>query len=55
MKHILILLLTILSSLHVSAQDSWQLVWSDEFNTKGRPDEATWNYEVGFALNREAQ
>ena len=31
MKHILTLLLTILSILHVSAQDSWQLVWSDEF------------------------
>ena len=55
MKHILTLLLTILSSLHVSAQDSWQLVWSDEFNTEGRPDESTWNYEVGFVRNHEAQ
>ena len=55
MKHILTLLLTILSILHVSAQDSWQLVCSDEFNTEGRPDEATWNYEVGFVRNHEAQ
>ena len=33
----------------------WQLVWSDEFETDGRPDPATWNYEQGFVRNHEAQ
>src|SRR5215831_10322110 len=27
--------------------DRWQLVWSDEFNYKGLPDEAKWGYDVG--------
>ncbi len=32
------------------AQDStktWKLVWQDEFNYKGLPDSAKWNYAVG--------
>ena len=33
----------------------WKLVWSDEFNTPGRPDRAKWGYERGFVRNREAQ
>jgi beta-glucanase (GH16 family) len=34
---------------------NWQLVWSDEFERDGRPDESTWNYEEGFVRNHEAQ
>lgn len=34
------------------AQD-YKLVWSDEFDRTGRPDTAVWNYENGFARNRE--
>ena len=30
----------------VSAQD-WVLVWSDEFNIPGLPDENKWSYDVG--------
>lgn len=46
------LLLTWVANL--TAQE-WQLVWSDEFDRDGRPDEATWNYERGFVRNHEAQ
>lgn len=40
--------------LSAAAQD-WQLVWSDEFNTEGALDKATWNFEKGFARNEELQ
>ena len=33
----------------------YQLVWCDEFNTDGRLDDASWNYERGFTRNRELQ
>lgn len=38
-----------------SAQEGWELVWSDEFATDGRLDAAIWNYENGFARNQEHQ
>lgn len=31
------------------------LVWSDEFDTPGRPDPARWSFEHGFVRNREMQ
>ena len=55
MKHMILLLFSFLPVLQVSAQDSWQLVWSDEFNGEGRPDEASWNFEMGFVRNHEDQ
>ena len=33
----------------------YQLVWSDEFNTDGRPDPKRWAYETGFIRNNELQ
>lgn len=33
----------------------YRLVWSDEFNTPGRPDSLKWNYEHGFVRNEELQ
>lgn len=36
-------------------QASWKLVWSDEFNSGGQPDAASWVYEQGFVRNRELQ
>jgi beta-glucanase (GH16 family) len=34
---------------------SWNLVWSDEFNSNGPPNPANWNYERGFVRNHELQ
>ena len=43
-------------SIHISAQqEQWQLVWSDEFNIDGAPDESVWNFENGYSRNMEAQ
>jgi len=36
-------------------QDGYRLVWSDEFNTTGRPDSNAWSYEHGFVRNEELQ
>jgi beta-glucanase (GH16 family) len=33
----------------------YKLVWSDEFNKDGRPDEKIWSYEQGFVRNEELQ
>src|SRR3954451_22390832 len=33
----------------------WKLVWSDEFDHPGLPDQTKWNYEVGFVRNHESQ
>lgn len=33
----------------------WKLVWSDEFDRDGLPDEKKWGYETGFIRNHEMQ
>jgi beta-glucanase (GH16 family) len=33
----------------------YKLVWNDEFNKNGKPDEANWKYENGFVRNKELQ
>lgn len=33
----------------------WNLVWSDEFNYKGKPDPERWGYELGYIRNYEEQ
>jgi beta-glucanase (GH16 family) len=38
-----------------TAKKGWELVWADEFNKEGLPDESKWDYEVGFIRNREKQ
>jgi hypothetical protein len=38
----------------IQAQE-WKLVWSDEFDTEGKPDSNNWNYEHGFVRNEELQ
>lgn len=55
MRRIIIVFLTLMPILPICAQDSWQLVWSDEFNGEGRPDESAWNFETGFVRNHEDQ
>ncbi len=34
---------------------NWKLVWSDEFNYSGLPDQSKWNYEEGFVRNHEKE
>lgn len=38
-----------------TAPSGWTLAWSDEFETPGAPDPATWDYEEGFLRNEESQ
>jgi len=33
----------------------WKLVWADEFDSAGAPDQTKWDYERGFIRNRELQ
>ncbi len=45
-----------LFTLNLTAADSnWTLVWSDEFDAPGLPDETKWAYEEGFIRNKEQQ
>ena len=39
----------------IAAPDGYQLVWSDEFNTDGRPDPTKWKPVTGFIRNNERQ
>lgn len=34
---------------------NWKLVWSDEFNYRGLPDDTKWSYESGFVRGVEKQ
>ena len=33
----------------------WKLVWEDNFDKPGLPDEKIWSYEVGYIRNKEEQ
>lgn len=43
------------SSSTAQKNEKYKLVWFDEFNKRGRPDSAKWNYERGFVRNEELQ
>lgn len=36
-------------------QEKWKLVWEDNFDKDGFPDEKIWGYEVGYIRNNEEQ
>lgn len=38
-----------------SLEKEWELVWSDEFEYEGLPDETKWSYESGFVRGFESQ
>ena len=54
LSHCLCGVLLGLFTMQVQAQE-WKLVWSDEFNQDGKPNETVWSYEQGFVRNNEAQ
>jgi beta-glucanase (GH16 family) len=35
--------------------DQWKLVWAEEFDKVGAPDEEFWDYEIGYIRNQELQ
>jgi beta-glucanase (GH16 family) len=49
-----ILLIGMFLTLTANSQ-TFKLVWSDEFNGKGAPDPAKWDYELGYVRNNELQ
>ncbi len=52
MKTTILILLAMTASVF---SGDWKLVWSDEFNTDGRPDAGKWSYETGYIRNNEIQ
>jgi beta-glucanase (GH16 family) len=36
-------------------KNRWDLVWSEEFDNTGKPNEEFWDYETGYVRNRELQ
>src|SRR6187551_1918005 len=51
---VLLLFVFVLIS-NISYSQTYKLVWSDEFNGKGLPDSAKWDYELGYIRNDELQ
>jgi beta-glucanase (GH16 family) len=50
-----LLFLNLIMSLSFPAYAQYKLVWADEFNNDGPPDEANWKPEIGFVRNHEQQ
>ncbi len=38
-----------------SQKTNWKLVWEDDFNGNGLPNDNVWSYEEGYIRNKEAQ
>jgi hypothetical protein len=51
----ILIILLLLSGCKAEKAQTWELVWSDEFDYKGLPDPAKWGNEVGFIRNNELQ
>jgi beta-glucanase (GH16 family) len=49
------LVVAFLSLSLIGNSQAWKLVWSDEFDKNGLPDETKWGNEVGFIRNNELQ
>src|SRR4030042_5093296 len=52
---VVFILLLFLSGCKAEKDQSWELVWSDEFDYTGLPDASKWGNEVGFIRNNELQ
>jgi len=49
------MVLFLLLSCGLAQAAEYKLVWSEEFDTPGRPDSTRWDYEEGFVRNEELQ
>src|SRR5690242_17628361 len=49
MKYLIIV--AVAAILACNETDKRKLVWSDEFNTPGKPDDAKWTYDLGNGQN----
>src|SRR5574340_689762 len=54
MKKLLFFLL-IFSACTSEKNDDWKLVWSDEFDQEGLPDEKNWGNDICYIANNELQ
>ncbi|NQT38823.1 MAG: glycoside hydrolase family 16 protein [Planctomycetes bacterium] len=54
MKTLAFVVLVVSLALPAGAEP-WRLVWSDEFDGSGLPDQEKWGYEEGFVRNNERQ
>ena len=57
-KWVRLLLVTAMMSSIISSDqvpEEYKLVWSDEFDVDGEPDQNHWAYEYGFVRNQELQ
>lgn len=52
---ILLMIIVLLAGCGRQKEDTWNLVWSDEFEYSGLPDPEKWGNEVGFIRNNELQ
>src|SRR4030042_237409 len=50
-----LLLFLLLTGCAGEKEQSWKLVWSDEFNYSGLPDTSDWSHETGYIANNELQ
>lgn len=57
MQRLLLILFITVTISCTMAQDknNYSLVWSDEFDSDGKPDPGKWGYEYGFVRNEEDQ
>lgn len=55
MKRLIVPFAVLLLGTAAAGAAEWKLVWSDEFDKPGAPDESKWTYEEGFVRNQEAQ
>jgi len=52
---LVLLMMLLLNGTACSQQSEWDLVWSEEFESSGAPDEQSWIYEIGHVRNKELQ
>lgn len=46
---------SVLEKSDITPPDGYELIWSQEFDVDGKPDEKWWSYENGFMRNEELQ